>query len=450
MLGASEQVCYGGVRLIDRPCPINVRRLDRGALPMVEEFHRRGVLLDTKCLDDLASLLRYEEESINAKIRQSIGREINWNSPQQVGQLLYRELGLKSPVQMRKGQSGAESTDEEMLSSIKDQHEVVGFILEGRGCTKLRTTYAEKLPLMINRETGRLHTVFKYTRAETGRLTSEDPNLQNIPTRTEYGNQIRMAFVPGRDPIGRECDLLSSDLSQIEMVLSGYLSRDPVMCQAFIDGVDIHTLTALRAFGLPQEAAEAPNFKREYRLPAKTIGFGILYGQTAQGAQANILANGGPFWTVAQCDDMITRWFGVYRGIANWMDDQYARARRYGAVWDMWGRLRRIPEARSRISRVARGGLRKAGNMPIQSSAQGVLKLAMAELMPHVKYYQSYKDIRCWPLLQIHDELIFELSPNISEEFADLTKEVMTNVVKLTVPIRASSVVARRWGDLKD
>lgn len=444
------QRCYGGVRLLDSPCPINVRRLDRGALPMVEEFHRRGVLLDTAHLANLSSLLLYEEESIAAKIRQSVGREVNWNSSQQVAQLLYKDLGLKPPIKARVTEGGVASTDEEMLSSIKDQHEVVGFILDGRGTTKLRTTYAEKLPLMIHSETGRLHTTFKYTRTETGRLSSEDPNLQNIPARSELGNQIRAAFVAGKDPVGRQCVLLSADLSQIEMVLAGYLSEDPIMSQAFIDGVDIHTLTALRAFGLPDEAAKWPNFKKDYRLPAKTVGFGILYGQTAQGAQANILANGGPFWSVAQCEDMISRWFGVYRGISDWMDMQFSRARRYGMIWDMWGRFRRVPEARSRLSRIAKAGLRKAGNMPIQASAQGILKLAMAELMPHVRYYQSFSDVRCWPLLQIHDELIFELSPNIADEFAALTTEIMCNTVELPVPVRSSAVTALHWGDLKD
>lgn len=444
------QVCYGGVRVMDHPCPINVRRLDQGALPMIESYHRYGIQLDTEHLNTLTSVLVSEEESIRSKIKQSVGKDINWNSGDQVSHLLYKELGLKSPVKMRFTDSGREAADEEALSALKDQHEVVGFILEGRGATKLRTTYAEKLPLMIHPETGRLHTTFKYTRAETGRLTSEDPNLQNIPTRSDLGNEVRNGFVAGKDKLGRQCVLASIDLSQIEMVLAGDLSQDSLMCQAFRDGVDIHTLTALKAFNLPDEAAKWPTFKKEYRLPAKTIGFGILYGQSGQGAQVNILANGGPFWTVAQCDDLIARWFRVYAGITSWMEDQYSRARRYGMVWDMWGRLRRIPEARSRISRVSRGGLRKAGNMPIQSSAQGMIKLDMAELMPVVGYYQSFPDVRCWPLLQIHDELIFELSPNIADEFCEWATGVMTSNIELSVPVRASSATAFRWGDLKD
>lgn len=444
------QICYGGVRVLDEPCPVNVRRLDRGALPMIEAFHRHGVLLDTGHLQTLSQVLSYEEESIHAKIVQSIGHDINWNSGDQVSHLLFKELGIKSPVKTQLTDSGREKADEEALSAIKDQHEVVGFIMEGKGVSKLKSTYVDKLPLMINPHTGRLHTTFKYTRAETGRLTSEDPNLQNIPTRTYLGNEVRNGFVAGKDPLGRQCVLGGVDLSQIEMVLAGDMSQDPVMCGAFRDGVDIHTLTALKAFNLPPEAVTWPNFKRDYRLPAKTIGFGILYGQTGIGAQANILANGGPFWSVAQCDDLIAKWFQVYSGIANWTEDQYSRARRYGMVWDMWGRLRRIPEARSRIGRISRGGLRKAGNMPIQSSAQGILKIAMAELMPVVAYYQSYPDVRCWPLLQIHDELIFELSPNIAEEFCEWALMVMTQGVRLSVPVRASHAIAHRWGDLKD
>jgi len=333
-------------------------------------------------------------------------------------------------------------------------------------------TYVEKLPQMVGAD-GRLRTTFRHTVARTGRLASEDPNLQNIPTRTADGVEIRKGFVATRDSLNRQCVLASLDLSQIEMVLAGHLSQDPVLLGAFREGTDIHTITAANCFRLerdylmylwrksaveeeggdpqwlPGEKVEWKTFKSTKRLPAKTVGFGILYGQTATGAQGNIVAQGGPFLQIEEVEEIIRGWFALYSGITLWMEVQYWRAMTYGFVWDMWGRIRRIPESQSKLKRIRNEGFRQAGNMPITASAQGLIKLDMAQLMPIVEYFQGFKDVRCWPLLQIHDELTFELSPNIADDFCGIAQEVMQTNVVLTAPVKASWGIAERWGDLK-
>jgi DNA polymerase I-like protein with 3'-5' exonuclease and polymerase domains len=296
----------------------------------------------------------------------------------------------------------------------------------------------------------------------------------NCPTRTEEGMEVRRGFHATKDSLNRQCLLVSLDLSQIEMVLAGHLSQDRVLLQAFADGTDIHTLTAISAFQLPNgphilylcrkaldeeagkpiqwlpgEKEEWKVFKSTKRLPSKTVGFGILYGQTAEGAQGNIVAQGGPYLTLEAVERVIDGWFTLYSGVTYWMETQYFRAQRYGMVWDMFGRIRLMPGAQSKLRRIRNEAFRQAGNMPITSSAQGLIKLDMAQIMPVVQYFQSFPDVRCWPLLQIHDELIFELSPNIVDEFCGIAQEIMQTNIQLTAPVKASWGVAERWGDLK-
>jgi DNA polymerase-1 len=402
------------------------------------------------------------------------GYPLNANSGDQVAHFVFHEMGLKNPIGNPKltASGKREVVDDEVLAALKSQSPIIQTVLTKRQTDKLLGTYVYKLPTMVD-EDGRLRTTFRHTVAATGRLASEDPNLQNIPTRTRDGMQVRYGFKATKDQLGRQCKLASLDLSQIEMVLAGHMSNDRVLLQAFRDGTDIHTLTAINCFRLNHQrlmylckkAMQEENgidplwltgekdewkvFKATKRLPAKTVGFGILYGQTSQGAQSNILAQGGPFLNIEEVDDIIAGWFGLYHGVADWMDLQHSRALRYGMVWDMWGRVRLIPEAHSMVRRIKSEGLRHAGNMPIQSSAQGLIKLDMAQIMPVVEYFQSFGTERCWPLLQIHDELMFELSPNIVDDFCGMAHAIMTSNVELQVPVRASWGTAESWGDLK-
>lgn len=474
MLSPCTQRCYNGVRVLDHPCLPNVQRLDNGALPMIWEYHKHGINLDQEHFKRLAAQLEVKSAALQEELDYVAGYFLNANSGDQVADFIFRDLGLTPRTGAAKLTAGGkrEVVDDEVLSALKDQSPIVQKILDKRQVDKLLGTYVHKLPTMVD-EDGRLRTTFRHTVAATGRLASEDPNLQNIPTRTRDGMQVRYGFTATKDQLGRQCKLASLDLSQIEMVLAGHMSNDHVLLQAFKDGTDIHTLTATNCFKLNRdkylglamkasreedghpvewlegEKAEWKKFKSTKRLPAKTVGFGILYGQTAVGAQSNILAQGGPFLEQSEVDDIITGWFTLYAGVAEWMDLQHSRALRYGMVWDMWGRVRLIPEAHSQVRRIRSEGLRQAGNMPIQSSAQGLIKLDMCQIMPVVEYFQSFPDVRCWPLLQIHDELIFELSPNIVDDFCGLAHGIMTTNVELQVPVRASWGTAESWGDLK-
>lgn len=480
MLAPTEQIVYGGIRILDRPCMANVDRLDHGALPMIEEYHTHGVLIDQSKLSDLSVRLQVRAMEIDDEIEMLVGKRVNPNSGDQVAELLFRDLGLKPPpglhVKMTSSRS-RESVDDEVLSAFKNSHPVVPLITEGRQVKKLDGTYAGKLGGMVHPETGRLHTDFKHTRADTGRLTSSNPNLQNIPVRTALGKEIRDAFVAGKDSLGRQCVLVSIDLSQIEMVLTAHMSGDEKLLEVFNQGLDAHVMTVLNCLniqgeerqfwlrlasrakreedtGVKEEWAAGEKeawkeFKNTKRLPFKVVGFGILYGQTPLGLQSNIMSQGGPFLPLLEVEQISGQWFSNYSGVARWMDMQHGRVVRFGCVWDMWGRMRMIPEGMSRVPRIKRAGLRQAGNMPVQGGAQGMIKLDMFQLMDYVRLYQSYSDVRCWPLLQIHDELIFELSPNIVDDFCADALNVMKHNVKLRIPVGASCSTAYSWGDLK-
>ncbi len=444
-----------------RPSLVNVRRLDMGCLPMIEEMNRTGILISPARFATVDHDLALEEERLDSEILTLAGRPLNPESGDQVAHLLYDELGLGHAA-MRKVPSGARySTEDEILSGLRGQHPLVDLILSHREVDKLRTTYTGPLPLQAGPD-GRVRTTLKATTARTGRLASEEPNLQNIPVRGDWGLKIRSCFVarPG-------CALVSSDLSQIEMRVTAHESGDPNLAKVFWEGLDIHTHTAIALFNLVSEeiyallAADADGtltplqkealkeFKRSYRLPAKTLGFAVLYGVSARGLQIQILAAGGPLLSEEQCQAYIDRWFYIYAKVLEWMQTQYQRASRYGMTWDFFGRHRYVPEVKSVHGRVRGEGMRQAGNHPVQSGAQGIIKTAMYELGALIAYFRSYPGVVCDPLLQIHDEIITECSQDIAPDYALMSQEVMSRCVPLSVPVLASGDVAEDWGSLK-
>jgi DNA polymerase-1 len=258
--------------------------------------------------------------------------------------------------------------------------------------------------------------------------------------------------------------IASLDLAQIEMVVAAHESQDPSMLETFRKGLDIHIKTACAlfhedynqvwnrvvesrtGFAGEEDIAWVKNFWQTKRLPSKQLGFATLYGITGGGLQDQILGAGGPYWEVQDCERFIEAWFDAYPGIRAWLEIQYQRAQRYGMTWCMFGRPRLIPEVRSALSWVRAAGLRQAGNQPIQSGAQGIIKLAMAEIWELVTAYQTaYPGERCWPLLQIHDELLFELSKPIAGDFCQMARHVMETVVPLTVPVKAEYGIGDNW-----
>ena len=470
------QRCYNGVRLLDTPSSRNVQRLDLGAWPMIEMMHRYGIRVDVPYMTDLDSKLARREAEIREEIRLFTedvwvplkgSAAFNPGSADQVARLLFDQLGLK-PVgeKTRKLKSGRYTTEDEILSAMVKQHPVVQSVLDFREVDKLRSTYTGPIPLLVG-EDGRLRTIFKATRTATGRLASGDrnlgyPNMQNIPMRGEWGPLIRNAFIAKFGNV-----LVSGDLSQIEMRMAAHLSGDAAMCAIFHQRLDIHNRTACSLFKLAierinylaaraeakelaeEEAKEWKYFRQYQRAPAKNLGFGVLYGLTAEGLQKQILAEGGPLFTTEQCQEYIDGWFAAYPGIKEWMELQYFRAQQFGMVWDFFGRTRPIPEAKSVLQDKVNEGMREAGNMPIQAGAQGIIKLVMAEMMPIIRYFQSFPGVVCWPLLQIHDEIITECSRDIAQDYADILRSVMQHAVTLLVPVDSSADVAERWGELK-
>lgn len=466
---------FGGVVYRDYPDPVNVARLDYGALRLIHHMHRYGIRVDLPLLRSIASDIRARQAEIIEEIPGVIGdyryskttckktkslvtfvqvhEPFNINSPDHVAQLLFHHLKVQGEAQVElTATRKRESTSDDVLDPFMKTHPVVPMIAEYRELEKIAGTYAEPLQLMADSDS-RIHTHFNPTTASTGRLSSSNPNCQNIPTRSELGRRIRMAFIasPG-------CVLLSNDLSQIEMRWAAHGSGDSNMIQVFWDGLDIHTKTTCAIFGRDYntvvgwettDPARYKAWKAAERAPCKNLGFGVLYGLTPLGLRRNIFneSEGRINWTEEQCTTFIEQFFTVYPGLRDFMDLQYRRAQRYAMVWDAFGRPRLVPEGRSTHKRIRNEGLRKAGNHYEQASAQGTIKLAMAELVP---VYEEINTMgKCLPLLQIHDEIISEVDAGIADEVAMLFSSVMSKASPLCVPVESSSDTGERWGELK-
>ena len=285
----------------------------------------------------------------------------------------------------------------------------------------------------------RLHTDLSMTRTETGRLASSRPNLMNIPTRSKDGQRIRQGFIaaPGTS-------LLSIDYSGIEMRVAAHLSQDPYMMSIFWNDQDIHTMTARRMFQKPEP--EPIDDKKE-RYPAKRTGFGVLYGITAAGLMDVFFHDGVTTFSEGDCEQFIEDWFGTFPGVSVWIDSVRAEARRTGMVRDMFGRVRYTPEVYSALEYVRDAGLRQAVNAPIQSGAQGIIKEAMKRLVPVYRLWQQV-GFYVKPLMQIHDELMFEVEDWALPYVIPWIKEVMVEAVELSVPVKVDAEVGKNWGDM--
>lgn len=464
---------YNGVHFsLDGPDPANIRVVDHAVLPMISKMTTRGIRIDLPFLQNLDSRITTKQRELEASVPETLGaaytdfdgkkyNPFNIGSPDHVARLLFKHLQLAKPGEVKLTKSKKrEASDDDALSLVEDRHPIVKTIQDWRELDKLHTTYTGPDCLQAKAGTdGRLHTQFTVTVAATGRLSSKAPNLQNVPTRTKLGKEVRNAFIasPG-------CVLVSNDLSQIEMRWAAHRSKDPVMMEVFWKKEDIHTRTACNVFKLDyantmritfaveagsataEEAAWYKKFKQEMRMPCKTVGFGVLYGQTPEGLQSS-LATEGVFWTLEQCQNLISvEFFGIYKYLRIMLDRDYAFAYRYAMICGDFGRVRLVPEAKSVHSWIREAGVRKAGNHPEQNSAGDGLKMGMAEindvLLPDFDGY-------AWPLLAIHDELIHEVEKDCAEQFAFEVSTILENAVPLDVPVESSSDIAERWGELK-
>jgi DNA polymerase I len=473
---------YGGIRLIDAPSPDNISRMDMGALPMISDMHRYGIRLDVPFLNRMSKDLRESQAVIQSAISREIGNYQDFNnrklvpfsvgSAQHVGRLLFDHLRIQKSESVARTPSGQQyTTDDDVLTRFRKRHPVVQMILDWRELDKFAGTYTEPLAQLVDAD-GFLHSRFNVTTVATGRLSVG--YVQTIPARSKLGKQIRNAFIaaPG-------CLLVSADLSQIEMRWAAHLSQDTAMCDVFRNNGDIHIRTACSIFERDYptvlelyQAFDGPNreyltkdevdwckrFKQEERLPSKTAGFGTLYETGPMGLQGTILnaivevsPDRDPEdilreWPESRCGEVIDGFYQAFPSIRARQDLQHRRAMQYAMVWDAFGRVRLVPEAKSSLKKIKGEGFRKAGNHEIQASAQGSLKVAMARLTPIVR--ELNQSFTCFPSLQVHDQLIFNVQKAYAEEFGDILKYEMESAVPLDVPVLASADTGERWGDL--
>ncbi len=403
--------------------------LDDVELPLSSVLARmeaRGIRLDVDYLEEMGESVRDRMATLKAEVYAHAGEEFNLNSPPQLRTILYEQLGLQPGKKTPKGEL---STDASVLEKLRDAHPIVDALLSWRELDKLNSTYLEALPRLVDPRDGRVHTTFVQTAAATGRLSSTNPNLQNMPIRTELGRQIRRAFVPG----GGDQVLLVLDYSQIELRILAHLSGDEGLRAAFDSGEDIHTATAARVFGLPLDAVDSLSRSR-----AKMVNYGLAYGMNAWGlAQRLDIAPD-------EAQEIMDAYFASFPAIREYLDNQVGHATVEGFTETLLGRRRYIPELQAANPRVRDMGRRQALNAPIQGSASDVFKMAMIRVDEALR---DAPDLDCHMLLTVHDELVFEVPEANVEGATALVKERMEHAVDLEVPLRADVGWGTNWSD---
>jgi len=394
-------------------------------VPVLLLMERNGVAVDAGILQDMSKNLGEQVAVLEGKIYDRVGHEFNINSPQQLGRILFDELQLPTS---RRGKSKY-STEASVLEEFRKDYPIAGDILEYRQLTKIKSTYIDTLPGLVNTKTGRIHTSFNQTRTTTGRLSSSDPNMQNIPVRGELGGQVRQAFIA---PQGSS--LLGGDYSQIDLRVLAHLSQDEGLISAFMHDEDIHAATAARLFGV-----EASKITPDMRRLAKTVNFGVIYGMSDYGLeQATELSR-------EEAGKFIRAYFVKYPGVRKYLDDTKEQTRRDGFVQTLLGRRRYIPDINSPNRQVREAAERMAINMPVQGTSADIIKVAMINLYREMEEER----LKSKMLLQVHDELVFEVPDEEMATMRQLVPEVMDSAVELTIPLKVDTKAGRNWGEMK-
>lgn len=393
-------------------------------IKVLAQMEDNGIELNEKFLSVLGEKMDKQIVGLEKKIHKQAGMEFNIASPKQLQKVLFDKLEIPADG-IKKTKTGI-STSADELDKMVELHPIIKMIQEYRELSKLTSTYIHALPRLVNKRTGRLHTSFNQTVAATGRLSSSDPNLQNIPIRTQVGREIRKAFIAGKG-----YKLLALDYSQIELRLAAHMSGDPKMIKAFHDRADIHTMTAAEINQVSPEAVD-----EQMRREAKAVNFGILYGQGPHG-----LSRGAdiPYY---RAKEFIDQYFEVYKDIKKFMDRAVNDAREKGYAETLLGRRRYLPELESSVVMVRKGAERMAINTPLQGTAADMIKKAMIEI------YNS--GINAHMLLQVHDELIFAVKPAEAKKAAEEIKQIMENVIKLKVPVVVDAKLGDNWGEMEE
>ena len=398
--------------------------LERPLIPVLVAIERAGVRIDSSALAAMSSKIGHELDTRQRDIHAIAGVRFNINSPKQLSEVLFDRLQL-TPLK-RTGKTRAASTSVQVLEELSLTHELPRMVLEWRSLQKLKGTYIDALPQLVNAETGRVHTSFNQAVAATGRLSSRDPNLQNIPIRTELGREIRQAFIAEPGAV-----LISADYSQIELRVLAHLSGDAALIEAFRRGDDIHEQTATKVFGL--DSGLDPH---ELRRRAKIVNYALLYGKTAFTLARDI--------SVSQpaAQQFIDAYFDGFPGVRAYIDRVIEQARGTGVVTTMWGRRRLVPELASRNGQIRAAAERAAINMPIQGTAADILKRAMIDI-------HGALDSGARMILTVHDELLFEVSEEAAQDVARLVRDRMENAAALDVPMTVDIGIGSNWRDAK-
>jgi len=402
-------------------------QIDLPLVPVLARMEEAGVKIDCDVLAEMSARLDKECDAKAREIHRLAGVEFNINSPKQLGDVLFNKLALPKPVKYGKGKTV--STAVEVLEELASEHEVPQRVLEYRQLSKLKSTYVDALPSLLNSCTGRLHTTFNQTGTATGRLSSTNPNLQNIPIRTELGREIRAAFIAEKGNV-----LLAADYSQIELRLLAHLSEDPLLVEAFRRGDDIHALTASQVFGVPPLMLDG-----EHRRRAKVINFGIVYGLSPFGLAQQLGIE------QREAKQFIDAYFAKYAGVRKFIDRTLDEARREQRVKTLFGRVRPIPDIHSKNFNMRGFAERTAVNTPLQGTAADLIKLAMIRLDAELRKGR----LNARMTLQVHDELVFEVPAQEVEKMRELVSREMQNVYELRVPLVVDIGVGKNWRDLE-
>src|SRR5271154_2585519 len=400
--------------------------IDKPLVPVLLRMEQAGVRIDSTVLGEMSNRLAVEIDNLAERIYADSGHRFNINSPKQLGDVLFNKMLLPKPMKYGKGK--VISTAQDVLEELAEHHPVPALVLEYRQLAKLRSTYLDSLPNLVDAE-GRVHTTFNQVGTATGRLSSTNPNLQNIPVRTTLGREIRAAFIPAPGNV-----LMSADYSQIELRLMAHFSQDPLLLDAYRTGKDIHTLTASEVFGV-----DAATMDKETRARAKAVNFGIVYGISPFGlaAQLNI--------DQKTAKQYIETYFDRYKGVQRFIEETLETVRRNQSVSTYFGRIRPIPDIQSRNPNMRGFAERTAINTPLQGTAADLIKLAM------LKIDQLIRDrkLKSQMTLQVHDELLFDVVPGEAEELQELVKQEMEHVAEFSVPIVADVGIGKNWRDIK-
>jgi len=407
-----------------------LQEIEMPLVPVLARMEMNGIAVDVDFLHRMSAELAEQLHALEGRIFALVGSKFNINSTAQLSKALFETLGLKPPEGTRRTKAGHYSTSASVLEAMSGQHPVVDLVLEHRELSKIKSTYVDALPQQVNPETGRVHTSFNQTGTVTGRLASSDPNLQNIPVRSEVGKRVRRAFIAPKGKL-----LLSVDYSQVELRIVAHMAHDKAMIEAFKQGQDIHAVTASKIYKVPLEKV-TPQMRRH----AKAINFGLLYGMSPFGLTRTTDL------TLAEAENFVEEYFRNFPGVKKFLEETKRKAAEQGYVETLLGRRRYFPELQKPANRNARlRAEREAVNAPVQGTAADIMKLAMIAVDRRLA--EEHLDAKL--LLQVHDELMLEVPEEKLEETARLVQDTMENVYPLVVPLKTDAKAGPNWGGLK-